>query len=125
MHAIAAVALALFLITVGIAHFVVPGYFRTLVPPWLGRAGTLVAVSGAAEIAIGALILAPQGREVGGWAAAALITAYLPSHLDALRRAGPDRPRRLERPSGAVARLVVNLLYIGWATAVALDAASV
>jgi uncharacterized membrane protein len=122
MHVIAAIALAVFLITVGMAHFVVPGYFRTLVPPWLGLPGVLVAVSGAAEIVVGALILAPQAREAGGWAAAALITTYLPSHLDALRHARPDRPRRLERPVGAMARLIVNLLYIGWAVMVALAA---
>ncbi|MEB8343807.1 DoxX family protein [Streptomyces endophyticus] len=119
MHAIAAITLAVFLMTVGIAHFVVPGYFRTLIPPWLDLSGVLVAASGAAEIVVGALILTPQAREAGGWAAAALITTYLPSHLDALRHARPDQPRWLERPVGAMARLAVNLLYIGWAVTVA------
>ncbi|TDC27591.1 hypothetical protein E1265_01485 [Streptomyces sp. 8K308] len=122
MYGISAIALAVFLITVGIAHFLVPGYFRTLVPSWLGLAGVLVAGSGAAEIVVGVLILTPRGRGAGGWAAAALITTYLPSHLDALYRARPGRPRRLERPVGAMARLVVNLLYVGWAVMVALTA---
>ncbi|MGD6741486.1 hypothetical protein ACOKM3_06505 [Streptomyces sp. BH106] len=120
MYVIAAIALAVFLIAVGIAHFVVPRYFRTLVPPWLGLPGVLVAATGAAEIVVGALILTPQARAAGGWAAAALITTYLLSHLDALHRACPDQPRLLERPVGALARLVVNLLYIGWAVMVAL-----
>ncbi|GCB51375.1 hypothetical protein [Streptomyces lomondensis] len=43
--------------------------------------------------------------------------------MDALRRARPDLPRLLERPAGAVARLVVNILYIAWAVAVARSAA--
>ncbi|MGV4987688.1 DoxX family protein [Streptomyces sp. NRAIS4] len=119
MNATAAIALAVFLIAVGIGHFLLPGYFRTLVPSWLGRAGLLVAAGGAAEIVIGAGILTPAGRTVGGWAAAALITAYLVCHLDALWRASLDRPRLLERPVGAAVRLAVNLVYIGWAIAVA------
>ncbi|MGK5728810.1 DoxX family protein [Streptomyces sp. URMC 124] len=122
MDVIAGIALAVFLVSVGIAHFLVPGYFRALVPAWLGRPGTFVAVSGAAEIVVGALILTPGGRTVGGWAAAALISTYLTSHLDALCRARPDRPGRLHRPAGAVARLAVNVLYIGWSVAVAVTA---
>ncbi|MFC8126049.1 MauE/DoxX family redox-associated membrane protein [Streptomyces sp. NPDC057302] len=123
MHAIAAVALAVFLVVTGIMHFLAPHYFRTLVPAWLPGDRLLVAVSGAAEIVVGALVLVPYSRSAGGWIAAALIACYLVSHADALRRARPDRPRPLERPTGAVARLAVNALYIGWAVAVAGSAA--
>jgi uncharacterized membrane protein len=93
------------------------------VPSWLGHAGLLVAVSGVAEIAIGAALLAPRVRAAAAWATAALITVYLVCHLDALVRASGDRPRRLDRPVGAALRLAVNLAYIGWAVAVALTAA--
>ena len=123
MHAIAAVALAVFLVVTGVLHFLVPGYFLRLVPAWLRRERLLVAVSGSAEVMVGALVLVPCSRPVGGWAAAALITCYLVSHVDALRRARPDLPRLLERPAGAVARLVVNILYIAWAVAVARSSA--
>ncbi|MFD5098272.1 MauE/DoxX family redox-associated membrane protein [Streptomyces albidochromogenes] len=123
MHAIASVALAIFLVVTGVAHFLDPGYFRMLVPAWLRRKRLIVAVSGAAEVVVGALVLVPCGRPAGGWAAAVLITCYLVSHVDALRRARPDRPWLLERPFGAVARLVVNVLYIAWAVAVATSAA--
>ncbi|MFI0976031.1 MauE/DoxX family redox-associated membrane protein [Streptomyces sp. NPDC021093] len=119
MHAIAAVALAVFLIVTGVMHFLAPGYFRMLVPAWLRRERLLVAVTGAAEVVVGTLVLVPGTRSAGGWAAAVLIVCYLVSHVDALRRARPDRPRLLERPVGAVARLVVNVLYVAWAVAVA------
>ncbi|GLW99076.1 hypothetical protein [Microtetraspora sp. NBRC 16547] len=111
--------MAIFLIVTGVAHFVVPGYFRTLVPAWLGRAGLLVAATGAAEIVVGALVLVPASRSAGSWAAAALITGYLVSHVDALWHARADRPRKLDRPAGALARLAVNGVYIAWAVAVA------
>ncbi|MEU4332755.1 hypothetical protein [Nonomuraea dietziae] len=122
MHDIAAIALALFLTTVGASHFLFPGYFRTLVPGWFPWAGPAVAASGVAEILVGGLLVVPGGRAAGGWAAAALITAYLASHVDALRHAHRDRQRLLDRPAGAVARLVVNAAYIGWAVTVALTA---
>ncbi|MEX2980952.1 hypothetical protein [Streptomyces sp. C36] len=123
MHAIAAVALAVFLLAVGVAHFVFPRYFRSLVPSWIGpvgSAGPVVAVSGAAEIAVAALVLLPGSRTAGGWAAAVLVTAYLASHLDALRNARAGHPSPLRRPVGAAARLAVNLGHLGWALAVAL-----
>ncbi|MEU9480948.1 hypothetical protein [Streptomyces sp. NPDC048191] len=123
MNRIAAVSLGIFLSGVGVAHFVVPGYFRTLVPRWLARPGLLAATAGAAEIAVGALVLTPRWRAAGGWAAAALITIYLVSHLDALRSARADRARFLERPVGAAARMVVNVFYICWSIAVAKAAA--
>ncbi|MEU0203508.1 MULTISPECIES: hypothetical protein [unclassified Streptomyces] len=123
MHAIASVALVVFLVVTGVLHFLVPDYFVGLVPAWLRRERLLVAVSGSAEVMVGALVLAPCSRPVGAWAAAALITCYLVSHVDALRRARPGLPRLLERPAGAVARLVVNVLYIAWAVAVARSAA--
>ncbi|MFG3258268.1 hypothetical protein [Streptomyces sp. NPDC048172] len=113
MHVIAAVALASLLIGSGVAHFVVPRYFRALVPEWVGHAGPVVAVSGVADLVVGGALCVPQWREGGAWAAAVLITAYLPSHVDALRHA---------RPAWALARLTVNLGYIGWAVAVALTA---
>ncbi|GGP77183.1 hypothetical protein [Streptomyces melanogenes] len=103
-------------------HFLSPSYFRAPVPTWLGPERLLVAGSGAAEVVAGALVLVPGGRQAGGWAAVALITCYLVSHGDALVRARPDRPRLLERPVGAVARLVVNVLYIAWAVTVAASA---
>ncbi|WP_116247677.1 hypothetical protein [Nocardiopsis sp. FIRDI 009] len=122
MHATAAATLAVLLLTVGITHFLLPSYFRTLVPAWMPFPGALVAVSGAAELAVGAAILLPGSRAAGAWAAAALLTAYLVSHLDALRVADRAAPRLIDRPCGAVARLAVNAVHIAWAVAVAVTA---
>ncbi|MCP2343222.1 DoxX family protein [Actinomadura rupiterrae] len=117
MQNLIADALGAFLIVVGVAHFVLPGYFRSLVPSWLGAAGAIVALSGVAEIGVGGLVLV---RPVaGGWTAAVLITGYLVSHFDALRHASRERGRLLDRPAGVAARLVVNGLYIAWAVVVA------
>lgn len=122
MPTFAALALAVFLIVAGIAHFVAPGYFRTLVPDWLPAPGAFVAASGGTDIMTGALVLVPGTRAVGGWVAAALITAFLISHIDALRQASTSRQRFIDRPAGVALRLVVNGAYIAWAVTVALSA---
>ncbi|MEO3886682.1 hypothetical protein [Nonomuraea sp. B5E05] len=122
MDAIAAVILAVFLCTTGVSHFVFPAYFRSLVPTWIGPARLLVAMTGVAEIAVGALISVPSARTVGAWMAAILISVYMASHLDAVRHARPDHPSVLIRPLGVAARLLINLGYIGWALWVALAA---
>ncbi|MFD7298176.1 hypothetical protein ACFV9W_33235 [Streptomyces sp. NPDC059897] len=80
MDRIAAVVLGVFLVTVGVTHFALPGYFRSLVPRRLPRPALLVAVSGGAEVV------------VGGWAAAVLtVRQPLPHRLGG--------PGRAERPS--------------------------
>ncbi|MEV4800123.1 hypothetical protein AB0K18_08900 [Nonomuraea sp. NPDC049421] len=117
-----AAALAVFLGVTGVAHFVFPGYFRSLVPSWLGPAGLLVVVSGVAEVVVGVFIAVPATRAAGAWAASALIGAYLLSHLDAVRHARPRHTSVLLRPGTVAARLVVNAGYIGWAVYVATGA---
>lgn len=122
MTVLAALALAVLLTTSGIAHFVLPRYFRTLVPGWLPRPDVLVAVTGIADIATAFLLFVPDTRAIGGWVAASLITAYLVAHLDALRASHIARRRFLDGGVGVTARIVVNVGYIAWATAVAVTA---
>ncbi|MDI3423674.1 hypothetical protein [Streptomyces luteolus] len=100
-------------------------YFRSLVPDWLGRrGGLLVGASGVVEVFVGALVLLPASRGALVWAAAGLFVVYLLPHLDALRSVHRGRPGVLWRPAGVVARLAVNVGYVGWAVTVALTAAS-
>lgn len=114
----AAIALGLLLCGAGVGHFLVPTYFEALVPPWIPRPRAVVATSGIADLVVGVMILAPATRSVGGWSAAALISGYLVSHLDAARRADREGPI-LTRPAFLALRLVVNLGYIAVAVAVA------
>ncbi len=113
--------LAGFLVLVGAAHFVLPSYFHTLVPPWswLPEARLLVLMSGGVEVVLGVGLVVGATRPFAAWGAAALMAVYVATHVDALLRASRDRPRWLDRPSGVVARVLVNLVYLGWALGVA------
>ncbi len=118
----ATVVLAGFLVLVGVAHFAVPGYFSTLVPPWpwLPGARPLVLVSGGVEVILGIGLFVDAARPLAAWGVVVLMSVYVATHLDALLRASGDRPRWLDRPAGASARVVVNLAYLGWALGVAI-----
>ena len=102
----------------GISHFTKPAYFRDLVPSWLPARSAVVVVSGLADVAVGALVAVPATRRTGACATAALITAYLPAHLEPLRHRDTGQ-RPFDRPVGVAARVVVNLGYVAWAAAVA------
>ena len=119
MHAIAAAGLAALLIIAGIGHFTAPDYFRSLVPSWLRHPRPFVAAGGVADIAVGVAILIPATREFGAWSAAALVSAYMVSHLDAVRTMRRGHPHLLWRPWAVAARILVNLAYIAWAVAIA------
>jgi uncharacterized membrane protein len=104
----------------GVAHFAAPGYFRSLIPPWMPAPAATVAVTGLFNCAAGVLLAVPATRGAGGWATAGLVTAYLPVHLDALRTA-QEAPRLQDRPVAVVARLVVSVGYIACAVAIGLN----
>ena len=112
------IGLGLLLCGAGVGHVVAPGYFRSLVPPWMPRPGPLVVATGVADVVVGVALLIPDTARIGGAAAAVLITGYLSSHLDAIHRRDPAGPL-LTRPLVIALRLIVNLAYIAIALAVA------
>ena len=114
----AAWTLAALMVGSGVTHFTRPGYFRGLVPSWLPAPSAVVAVSGLADVAAGVLVAVPATRRTGARVTAALITTYLPAHLEPLRHRRTVQ-RAFDRPAGVAARVAVNLGYVAWAAAVA------
>lgn len=112
-------ALGSFMTITGVTHFTRPAYYRRLIPDWLPAPSRVVAASGVLDCAVGLLMLNPRTRRLGGWSTAAVITTYLPAHLDALRTRG--QPTFLDRPAGVTLRVLANLGYIAAATSVGLS----
>jgi uncharacterized membrane protein len=69
----------------GVLHLVRPRTYEWLVPPELGSAPAWVTVTGVAELGIAALLATPRTRSAGGWAAAGLLTGFVPAHLHTFR----------------------------------------
>ncbi len=65
----------------GIMHFVSPGPYVGIVPPFLPFPFVLVWVSGAAEILGGIGVLVPQVRRAAGWGLIALLIAVFPANI--------------------------------------------
>ena len=77
----AAVITGVFFLAAGAVHFIRPGMYEKIVPPQLGHAPELVAISGIAEIAGGAGMLVPQTRRAAGLGLIALLLAVWPANI--------------------------------------------
>ncbi|SEP17902.1 Uncharacterized membrane protein [Trujillonella endophytica] len=99
----------------GVIHLVRPRTYEWLVPPELGDARRWVLASGVAELGTAALMATPATRRVGGWAAAALLVAFVPAHLHTFRVV----PRRPLPMTVAALRLPLQVPMIGIALRVA------
>jgi uncharacterized membrane protein len=70
-----------FFIAAGAMHFVRPAMYVQIIPPQLGNAPMLVAISGIAEIAGGLGLLIPKTRRVAGIGLIALLIAVWPANI--------------------------------------------
>ena len=101
----------------GIAHFLVPGPFRRIVPRWFPWRREAVMVSGVAEIASGALLAIPRTRRAGGWLMLLTVLAVYPANVQAALDGGMkgmDPP--LDSAAAAWIRLPFQfpLFWLAW-----------
>jgi uncharacterized membrane protein len=98
------------LLGMGTLHFAAPKPFDAIVPAELpGTARFYTYASGVAELASGALLLAPRTRRVGALAAVALFVAVLPANVNMVRL-WKDKPWPMR--VGAIARLPLQIPMI-------------
>lgn len=65
----------------GVSHFLQPSNWVPIVPPYLPFPLALVYISGAAEIALGALLMVPSFSQMAAWGLIALLIAVFPANL--------------------------------------------
>ena len=101
------------LIGMGALHFVAPKPFDTIVPAELpGSARLYTHASGVAEVATGALLLAPRTRRLGAVAAVALYLAVFPANVNMVRLWSQEPAKPLYMRIGALARLPLQVPMI-------------
>ncbi len=81
MHVPSIYAIALLFAAAGTAHFVWPGTFARIVPPYLPAPYVLVYVSGVAELLGAAGVLVPGLRPYAGWGLLLLLLAVFPANV--------------------------------------------
>ncbi|MCB9603114.1 MAG: DoxX family protein [Sandaracinus sp.] len=104
--------LALLYALAGLNHFLDPGFYLRMMPPYLPWHEGLVALSGVAEIALGLAVLLPRLRPWAGLGLVALLLAVFPANLHMALH--PEDFASF--PSwGLYLRLPVQVLLIAWA----------
>jgi len=68
-------------VVAGLLHFVVPGLYARIIPPFLPAPLALVYLSGVAEVAVGLGLLWPRTRQQAAWATIALLVAIFPANV--------------------------------------------
>lgn len=105
--------LGLLFTVAGALHFVAPGAYERIMPPYLPLHRELVYLSGALEIAGGTGLLAERTRRIAGICLVLLLVAVWPANLQMLLDA-----RSADKPTWWVAllwaRLPLQLLLIAW-----------
>jgi len=110
-RSVALLVLALFFVLAGANHFVNPGFYVAIVPPYLPAHLELVYVSGFLEMLGGASMLVGRARRVGGLGLILLLVAVFPAnvHMALHPELFPGLSAR-----ALYARLPVQLLLIAW-----------
>lgn len=102
---------ALFILA-GLNHFRSPEFYINIMPPYLPWHRALVAISGVAEIALGALLLLRRWAVLAGWGLIALLVAIFPANLHMAMH--PELYPNLS-PMALWLRLPVQGFLIAWA----------
>ena len=101
------------LIGMGALHFAAPKPFDTIVPAELpGSQRFYTLASGAAEVGVGALLVAPKTRRVGALAAIALFIGVFPANVNMVRLWFREPAKPLPMRLAAIARLPLQIPMI-------------
>ena len=95
----------------GVGHFAAPDVYLKIMPPFLPDPRALVAISGIAELVLGALLLVRRTQVVAAWGLIALLVAVFPANLFMWRHAErfPGLP-----PVLLLFRLPLQALLVAW-----------
>jgi len=73
--------MGIFYVVAGANHFLNPGFYLPMMPPYLPLHRELVYLSGLAETVLGVAVLVPRTRRVAAWGIILLLVAVFPANL--------------------------------------------
>jgi uncharacterized membrane protein len=105
------VLLAFFMIYAGIQHFIKPLFYTPFVPSFLPYEISIIYITGLLEIIFGVFLLVPKYAKLGSTGVLLLMLVFLPIHIWDVFSGTPA----IGSHKAALIRLLVQLLFIGWA----------
>jgi uncharacterized membrane protein len=109
------VAMGVFYVLAGTAHFLRPDYYLPMMPPYLPWHSELVFLSGAAEVMCGLGVLFPPTRKLAAWGTIALLIAVFPANLHVAVNNVPVFGAKEGAGALGYVRLPFQLVLIAWA----------
>ena len=73
--------MGVFYIVAGANHFLNPGFYMPMMPPYLPLHRELVLLSGVAELVLGIAVLVPATRRAAAWGIILLLVAVFPANI--------------------------------------------
>ena len=104
--------MAVFYIGAGVNHFIHPGFYLAIMPPWLPNPMLLVEISGVCEILFALLLFPLATRKAGAWLLILLLIAVFPANV---QMAIIFWRRHDAYLWAAIVRLPLQILFIWWA----------
>jgi uncharacterized membrane protein len=102
-----------FFIYAGVMHFVKPGFYLRMMPPWLPAHEAMNYASGVAEVVGGVALMHPDPkiRRAGGWWTIATLAAVYPANVH--MALNPEQFKGVP-PAALYARLPFQAVFIAW-----------
>tara|TARA_Y100000814_G_C12245425_1_gene373109 strand:- start:12 stop:401 length:390 start_codon:yes stop_codon:yes gene_type:complete len=107
--------MAYFYIKIGLDHFVSPGYYMNIMPPYLPFHIELVYISGAFEVILGSMLLFRSTRFYAGWGLILLLIAVYPANIYLAFNEKPQKSIEISHFLASWIRLPLQFLFIALA----------
>ncbi|TRZ41788.1 DoxX family protein [Robertkochia solimangrovi] len=104
--------MAVLYIVAGIFHFIKPETYKRIIPGYLPYPGTLVLLSGIAEILLGILLFFPNTSRIALYGIIIMLILFLPVHIHMVRDPHFEKyfPKWL-----LILRIPIQFILITWA----------
>jgi uncharacterized membrane protein len=105
--------LVAFFILGGVNHFLAPGFYLPMMPPYIPAHEFMVMLSGATEIIAGIMLAIPKTSKAGAWFIIAHLLIFFTVHIYMIQEAATEFA---DLPLVALwIRIPVQFLFIAWA----------
>ncbi len=105
--------MSFFYIGAGLNHFIDPGFYLPMMPPYIPAHRLMILVSGVVEVACGIFLIPKRTRSLAAWTIIAMLISFFSVHIYMLQFRGSlfvDVPEAI-----LWARIPLQFVFIYWA----------